>query len=329
MSASRLTALDLCTGAGGEAVGVEAAGFGCAAAVEIDPAACQTLRDNRPGWRVLEMDVHDFEGGDYSGVDLVAAGVPCPPFSIAGKQLGHEDERDLFPEALRVIAGAKPAAVLLENVRGFAASKFDGYREWLVAELDRLGYGAVYDVLNASDYGVPQLRPRFVLVAIRHRYFPRFRWPETQGEPPTVGDTIGELMASGGWPGADRWREGAQGIAPTLVGGSKKHGGPDLGPTRARREWKALGVDGLGVWDGPPGPLFPADGMPRLTVEMCARIQGFPPDWRFAGRKTAAYRQVGNAFPPPVAQAVAESIAAALHGRAARPVKHTRKAAQS
>jgi DNA (cytosine-5)-methyltransferase 1 len=130
-------------------------------------------------------------------------------------------------------------------------------------------------------------------------------------------------MASRGWPGADRWREGAQGIAPTLVGGSKKHGGPDLGPTRARRQWKALGVDGLGVWDEPPGPLFPMHDLPRLTVQMAALIQGFPPDWHFAGRKTAAYRQVGNAFPPPVSQAVAEAIAAALKGRGKRPAAAT------
>ena len=319
-SGRSLTALDLCTGAGGEAVGIEAAGFDCAATVEIDAAACATLRENRPRWRVLEMDLHDVDGADYRGVDLVAAGVPCPPFSIAGKQLGHEDERDLFPQALRVINGAKPAAVLLENVRGFAAAKFADYRAHLIAQLDQMGYGADYRVLNASDYGVPQLRPRFVLVAIRHKFFERFRWPDAQGEPPTVGDTIGDLMASGGWPGAERWREGAQGIAPTLVGGSKKHGGPDLGPTRARREWKTLGVDGLGLWDEPPGPLFPVDGLPRLTVPMAALVQGFPPDWRFAGRKTAAYRQVGNAFPPPVSQAVAEAIAAALNGNGSRPV---------
>lgn len=316
----RLSALDLCTGAGGEAVGLEAAGFDCAAAVEIDHAACDTLRQNRPTWDVLECDVHDIEGADYRGVDVVAAGVPCPPFSIAGKQLGHEDERDLFPEALRIIAGADPVAVMLENVRGFAAAKFDPYRDWLQGQLEGLGYGVDYRVLNASDYGVPQLRPRFVLVALKQRHFRRFRWPDTQDDPPTVGDTIGHLMASRGWPGAGRWIEGAQGIAPTLVGGSKKHGGPDLGPTRARREWKALGVDGLGVADEAPGPDFPVDPavrMPRLTVEMAALIQGFPPDWKFSGRKTAAYRQVGNAFPPPVSQAIAESIAAALIGNGA------------
>jgi DNA (cytosine-5)-methyltransferase 1 len=121
-------------------------------------------------------------------------------------------------------------------------------------------------------------------------------------------------MAAAGWENAAAWAAGADRIAPTLVGGSKKHGGPDLGPTRARREWATLGVDGRGVVDSPPEPGF--HGMPRLTVPMAAAVQGFPPEWRFAGRKTAAYRQVGNAFPPPVARAVGESIAVALSGAA-------------
>jgi DNA (cytosine-5)-methyltransferase 1 len=117
-------------------------------------------------------------------------------------------------------------------------------------------------------------------------------------------------MAADGWKGADDWRKRANKIAPTLVGGSKKHGGPDLGPTRAKSEWAKLGVDGMGIADAPPAPDF--EGMPRLTVEMAARIQGFPASWKFEGRKTAAYRQVGNAFPPPVAKALGLSIARAL-----------------
>lgn len=97
-----------------------------------------------------------------------------------------------------------------------------------------------------------------------------------------------------------------------IGGGSKKHGGPDLGPTRARTAWRELGVDGLGIADDPPGPGHPASQPPKLTVRMVARLQGFPDSWQFAGRKTAAYRQAGNAFPPPVARAVGTAIAAAL-----------------
>jgi DNA (cytosine-5)-methyltransferase 1 len=120
-------------------------------------------------------------------------------------------------------------------------------------------------------------------------------------------------MKTKGWRGADSWRKRANSIAPTLVGGSKKHGGPDLGPTRAKRAWAALGVDGMGLWDEPPARDFV--GMPRLTPRMTARVQGFPDTWTFSGRKTAAYRQIGNAFPPPVAAAVARNIFSVLATR--------------
>jgi DNA (cytosine-5)-methyltransferase 1 len=119
-------------------------------------------------------------------------------------------------------------------------------------------------------------------------------------------------MAAGGWPGAPEWAAKAQTIAPTIVGGSKKHGGPDLGPTRARADWKKLGVNGVSIANTPPGPEFAEDGIPRLTNRMVARIQSFPDSWKFSGTKTAQYRQIGNAFPPKVAAAVARQIKAAL-----------------
>ena len=294
------------------ALGLENAGFQAVGLVEIDPHACATLRANRPAWNVLEADVRRLNPAGFKGVDLFAGGVPCPPFSVAGKQLGADDDRDLFPTALEMIERIRPKSVFLENVPGFAASRFLAYRRALATRLNELGYWVDWAVLNASDCGVPQLRPRFILVALRESFVPFFEWPAKTPAVQTVGESLADLMGEGGWTEASAWAEGANGIAPTLVGGSKKHGGADLGPTRARAAWSKLGVNGLSLADAPPGPDFPAETMPRLTLRMTARVQGFPDSWRLAGGKTAAYRQVGNALPPPVAEAVGRSLASAL-----------------
>ena len=308
-----LTCLEICAGAGGQSLGLENAGFSHAAAVEIDPDACETLRLNRQHvWKVIEGDVHQFDGRPYHGVDLLAGGVPCPPFSVAGKQLGADDERDLFPEALRLVRECEPIAVMLENVPGLSQARFASYREQVLSQLDDLGYQADWQVLNACEFGVPQLRPRFILVAMRPDVYPHFEWPNVIGTPPTVGEALHAMMAEGGWTGADEWARKANGVGPTLVGGSRKHGGPDLGPTRAREAWRKLGVDGRGLADAPPPAEAPVDHMPRLTRDMTAVIQGFPLDWKFYGRKTASYRQVGNAFPPPVAREVGTRIRMAI-----------------
>lgn len=305
------TSLEMCAGAGGQAIGLERAGFEHTALVEIEEVACETLKLNRKEWNVIPEDLRRFDGTPFKGVDLLAGGVPCPPFSKAGKQLGADDERDLFPEALRLADEIRPQAVMLENVRGLMDAVFEDYRNKVERQLKKLGYVPGWRLLNASDYGVSQLRPRVVFVGIRKEFADKFSWPEPDKQPPpTVGELLHDLMLADGWRGADRWREQANSIAPTLVGGSKKHGGPDLGPTRSKRAWAALGVDGHGLWDAPPPKDFV--GMPRLTPRMAARIQGFPDDWQFVGRKTATYRQVGNAFPPPVAAAVARQISAAL-----------------
>lgn len=303
-----MNSLEICAGAGGQALGLEMAGFDASALVELDPAACATLRLNRPKWHIYEQDVKLFSAKTYVGIDLIAGGVPCPPFSIAGKQLGANDERDLFPEALRLVEEARPAAVMLENVRGFLDPRFAEYRASLFQQLHALGYTADIKLLHASDYGVSQLRPRVVIVALQNTISEHFHWPHQRiQQPPGVGDLIADLMAAQGWERIESWRVQASGIAPTIVGGSKKHGGPDLGPTRAKRAWAQLGVDGHGIANDAPLPGF--EGLPRLTNRMVARIQGFPDHWQFSGKKTAAYRQIGNAFPPPVAAAVAASIA--------------------
>jgi len=307
-----MRSIEICAGAGGQALGLEQAGFEHIALVEIDPAATDTLLKNRPHWNVIKGDVKTFSAVKYKGlVDLLAGGVPCPPFSVAGKQLGNDDERDLFPEALRLVRECDPNAVMLENVRGLFDPKFDRYRENIRNELENLGYKCIWKLAQANHFGVPQQRPRTVLIALKNKFAGYFTWPiGLLAPPPTVGQILSDEMASNGWDGAADWARRADGIAPTLVGGSKKHGGADLGPTRARKAWERLSVDGCGLADMPPGKGF--TGSPRLTVKMAALVQGFPPDWDIIGKKTPAYRQVGNAFPPPVAKAIGHAIFTAL-----------------
>ena len=306
----RFKALELCAGAGGQAIGLERAGFEHSGLVEIDRHCCETLRLNRPKWSssIYSADLRSFDASAFKGtVDLLAAGLPCPPFSIAGKKLGDRDERNLFPVALDMIEFVRPRAVMIENVRGILDAVFEDFRRTIRGRLEGLGYQVDWRLLNASDYGVPQLRPRVIAVALRRDLWPSFQWPDpSRRKASTVGEVLYPLMKANGWRGASKWRKLADEIAPTIVGGSKKHGGPDLGPTRARAAWATLGVNGKKLGDAAPDRDFV--GLPHLTVPMVALLQGFPANWRFSGGKTAAYRQVGNAFPPPVAAAVARRI---------------------
>ncbi|MER5851722.1 DNA (cytosine-5-)-methyltransferase [Streptomyces sp. NPDC002012] len=389
-----LTSIEICAGAGGQAIGLHAAGFKHLALVEIDQHAVATLKENirvLEGWSwereycdVISGDVNDFLpiprkeapgsglenpkkflGGplEKGKLDLLAGGVPCPPFSHAGKQLGKDDERDLFPRMLALVEELHPKAVMIENVRGIKDAKFEEYRTYIEARLqggrakrpetgveeDFAGFGyevCEWEVLEASDFGVPQLRPRAVLVAIREDILGdlKFVWPTPTGGPRSVFAALEESMDDRYKPYVnmggeiaeraqrclEKWKKEASaaalskkdgGVAPTLVGGSKKHGGADLGPSRAKAAWKQLGVSGMGVANNHEEgekkksqnrDLFGAGG-PMLTVKQAAIIQGFPDNWTFTGGKTAQYRQVGNAFPPPVAEVVGKAIADVLH----------------
>jgi DNA (cytosine-5)-methyltransferase 1 len=310
-SSRTFKSLELCAGGGGAAIGLEQAGFEPVALMDNDRHACATLRNNRPYWNVIEADIRRFDAKYWRGVDLLSGGLPCPPFSIAGKQLGADDDRDLFPAMLGIVKDVQPRALLIENVRGILTERFSPFRARVDQALEVEGFDTYWTAFNAANFGVPQQRFRVFLVALRRGETKPLKWPIAMPEvTPTVGQAIGDLMAGRSWRGVSDWIKRANSPAPTIVGGSKKHGGPDLGPSRARREWAALGVDGLGIADEPPARDF--SGMPRLTVQMVARIQSFPDDWKFAGSKTHAYRQVGNALPVKLAYNVASAVADCL-----------------
>ena len=306
-----LTSVELCAGAGGQALGLHQAGFSHLALVDNDPHCVATLQQNFKTSNIYLEDLRTWNVKPFEGVDLLAAGLPCPPFSKAGKQFGSDDERNLFPATLEIIAQIKPRAIMIENVPGLMDMKFGEFRADLETQLEKMGYVSIWQVLNASNYGVSQLRPRVMFLALHKNVATHFSFPPPlSSPPPTVGEALYNLMAEKGWRKAIEWKEKANRIAPTLVGGSKKHGGPDLGPTRAKKAWASLAVNGHLIAASAPEPDFDAD--PYLTVKMCARLQGFPDEWSFFGKKTASYRQVGNAFPPPVAAAVGKQLYRAL-----------------
>jgi DNA (cytosine-5)-methyltransferase 1 len=299
-------------------LGLERAGYRHLLLAELDKDACSTLAVNRPDWPVLQADIRGLAEDQSipapaAPVDLLAGGVPCPPFSVAGLGRGAGDERDLFPAFLSIAAQLRPRALLIENVRGLLQQRFAAYRADICRELTGLGYTAEWQLLYASHYGVPQLRPRAILVALPADQSWDFRWPlpgPTADQPVTVGQALYASMAAEGWELAAPWAAGADRVAPTLCGGSRRHGGPDLGPSRARAAWAAMGVNGGSVADRTPqrGARLPV----RLNPEQLALLQGFPPEWSFTGTKTARCRQIGNAFPPPVAEAVGLSLARIL-----------------
>ncbi|MEU2061718.1 DNA cytosine methyltransferase [Streptomyces sp. NPDC013455] len=321
--------MEICAGAGGLARGLEDAGFDPVLLLDNRPVACETLRINRPGWDVREIDLVDFDPTDEQqvyDVELLSGGLPrVKSPAAANRTRGDDAELAVFTAAVDLIYGVQPRAVLLENVPDLAQkSEYQTIRCLVGEELGHLGYRFRWLVLDAKDYGVPQHREVGFLIAFKGDLIDGFEPPAPHpGSTPTVGETLRDSMGARGWPDVDKWADQAGAPAPTIVGGSWDRGGADLGPTGAKRKWARMGVDGATVADEVPdadfvwNPAAGRSGLVPLTVEQVALLQGFPREWRIAGRKTARYRQVGNATPPPLARAVGEAIASALLSEAA------------
>ncbi len=311
--------LELFAGAGGLALGLEKSGLKCIALNEIDKWACETLRNNRPNWNVLEGDVKNFDFSGYKGkVDVVTGGFPCQAFSYAGKKLGLNDARGtLFYEFARVVQQVKPAICIGENVRGLLSHNHGKTLKGMISILDEIGYKiAPVEVLKAIHYKVPQKRERLVLVGVRKDIDIEFEYPKPHKRIYTLKDALkkGDLFdcnvpKSKGVkypeykkqvldlvPPKGYWRDLPVDIQKEYMGGSYYLGGGKTG--MARR---------IG-WDEPSLTLTcsPAqkqterchpDETRPFTVREYARIQTFPDEWEFAGSVAQQYKQIGNAVP--------------------------------
>jgi DNA (cytosine-5)-methyltransferase 1 len=322
--APRLRSVDLCSGAGGLALGLEQAGFDPVLLIENQRDSCNTLRVNRPSWDVREMDLTEFDPVEEQhvyDVDLLSAGLPrVKATATVHRTRGSDPELKLLEATVQMAIGIQPRAILIENVPNLVSdATYTDIRDYITKELEHLGYELMWSVLNAADYRVPQDRKQGIVVAMKDEKLGAFSIPPPVLEPPvTVGDALGASMAARGWPQADTWARQATRLAPTLVGGSWERGGPDLGPSGSKRAWERMAVNGGTIADHVPDRTFVWDpdrgreGMVKLTVEQAALLQGFPEEWQFTGRKTVRYRQVGHASPPPVGHALGLAIRAAL-----------------
>ncbi|MFF0135871.1 DNA cytosine methyltransferase [Streptomyces sp. NPDC005227] len=324
MASNRLRSLEICAGAGGLALGLEQAGFDPVLLIDNRDVACETLRLNRPGWDVREVDLLTFNpdtARQVYDVDLLSGGLPrVKSPATAGRSRGDDMELAVLRAAVDLVHAVQPRAVLLENVPELIRKEaYEEIRAFVADELDHLGYRLQWGVVDASHHGVPQHREVGLLVAFKGNPIDRFTWPTPlKAAPPTLGEALRESMSADGWPGAGAWAALADEIAPTIIGGSWERGGGDLGPTGAKRKWARLGVDGGTIADAVPDPDFVLNpslgrqGLVPLTVEQLALLQGFPEDWMISGRKTKRYRQVGNATPPPLARALGAAVFDAL-----------------
>ena len=322
--------LELFAGAGGLAIGLEKAGIKCVALNEIDKWACQTLRENRPNWNVLEGDIKAFDFTKYKDeVDIVTGGFPCQSFSYAGKRLGLDDARGtLFYEFARVVKEINPPICLGENVKGLLSHDKGKTIQGMISILDEIGYNVVpVKVLKAIYYNVPQKRERVILVGIRKDIDVKYNYPKQHTKIYNLIDALkkGDLYdcdvpkSEGSKypehkkevldlvPPKGYWRNLPLDIQKEYMGKSFYLGGGKTGIARRI------------AWDEPSLTLTcsPAqkqterchpDETRPFTVREYARIQTFPDDWKFSGSISQQYKQIGNAVPCNLGQEVGYSV---------------------
>ena len=311
--------LELFAGAGGLAIGLEKAGLKCVALNEIDHWAAETLRKNRPNWKVFEGDIRNLTFNQYEGkVDVVTGGFPCQAFSYAGKKLGLNDARGtLFYEFARVVQEVKPLICVGENVRGLLNHEGGRTLEGMKSILDEIGYKVVDPrILKAIFFKVPQKRERLILVGIRKDINIDFNFPKPYKEifnlrdalkagklyPTDVPESAGTVYPAHKREVLDKvppggyWRDLPLNLQKQYMQKSFYLGGGKTGMARRMS------------WDEPSLTLTcsPAqkqterchpDETRPFTVREYARIQTFPDEWEFAGSVSNQYKQIGNAVP--------------------------------
>jgi len=324
------THIELFTGAGGMALGLENAGLRSRLLVEKDRDCVATLRRNWPKKEIYEGDVADCVLGEHAGeVDLLAGGFPCQAFSYAGSGRGFGDTRGtLFFEFARLVGELRPKVVLGENVRGL--ERHDGGRTLatMVSELRGLGYRVAAKVLRAQFLGVPQKRERLILLGVRGELDLPLLFPAEVGATISVREALRGVPDSPGFeypegkrgvmelvPEGGNWRHLPEDVARAYLGASYHSGGGRTGMARRL------------AWDEPSLTLTCHPGQKQterchpeqtrpLTTREYARLQTFPDGWKFEGGVRSVYRQIGNALPVNLGYHLGRCVVAMLDGRA-------------
>ena len=318
--------IELCAGAGGLALGFEKAGLEHELLVEIDKDCVATLHKNRPDWNVLHADIKQVDFTKYTP-DIVVAGLPCQPFSHAGKKLGFDDTRGtLFFDYVRCLKETHPKMCIIENVEGLIRHDNGRTMNTIVNVLkNELGYDVQYKVLNAVDYGVAQKRKRMFIVGTKKGVI--FNFPKKVKGNPVLRDALKNVPESEGTKYSDKKKEVLELVPP---GGCWV----DL-PEEVQKEYMGKsfysggGKRGIArriSWDEPCLTLTTSpcqkqterchpDEVRPFTVRENARIQSFPDDWEFEGGIASKYKQIGNAVPVKVAEAVGREVINALTGK--------------
>lgn len=319
--------LELFAGCGGLAKGLELAGFDHAGLLEINHQACESLRANFDSRLVHEMDVKRIDFHEFDGVDLVSGGPPCQPFSLGGLAKADNDARDMFPQAIRAISEIKPRGFMFENVKGLLRAKFSPYFNYIIlrlsfpdcvqddgetwcshlerlkgivngAQYKGLRYKVQYKLLNAADYGVPQVRERVFIVGLREDVKTAWTWPEKVCM--DLDSRVPIASALSGVP--DPVVNPAYAEDHVFIAGARiypGHTGSDFSKPSKTIKAGAHGVP------GGENMLRFADGSLRyMTVHEAKLIQTFPPNYRITGSWGEALRQIGNAVPVKLAQCV-------------------------